>query len=51
MKVLQLALDFVDLHRAIKVAQETEEDVDWVEVGTPLIKSEGLDAGYRKGGG
>ncbi|ODS39570.1 MAG: bifunctional hexulose-6-phosphate synthase/ribonuclease regulator [Candidatus Altiarchaeales archaeon WOR_SM1_86-2] len=44
MKVLQLALDFVDLHRAIKVAQETEEDVDWVEVGTPLIKSEGLDA-------
>ncbi|MCD5390932.1 orotidine 5'-phosphate decarboxylase [candidate division NPL-UPA2 bacterium] len=43
--VLQLALDFVDLRRALKVAREAVEGgVDWLEAGTPLIKSEGLDA-------
>ena len=43
--VLQVALDFVDLERAIEVAREAVEGgVDWIEVGTPLIKSEGLDA-------
>jgi 3-hexulose-6-phosphate synthase/6-phospho-3-hexuloisomerase len=43
--ILQLALDFVDLHRAVHVAQRAvPAGVDWVEAGTPLIKSEGLDA-------
>jgi len=43
--ILQLALDFVDLKRAIKSAQAgTAGGVDWLEVGTPLIKSEGLQA-------
>ena len=43
--ILQLALDFVDLHRAVNVAQlAVPAGVDWVEAGTPLIKSEGLDA-------
>ncbi|MFH1789072.1 MAG: 3-hexulose-6-phosphate synthase [Candidatus Altiarchaeota archaeon] len=42
--VIQLALDFVDLKRALKVAGEAGDSVDWVEAGTPLIKSEGLDA-------
>ncbi|MCD5401548.1 orotidine 5'-phosphate decarboxylase [candidate division NPL-UPA2 bacterium] len=43
--VLQLALDFVDLKRALKVAREAVEgEVDWLEAGTPLIKSEGLEA-------
>ena len=43
--ILQLALDFVDLHRAVNVARlAVPEGVDWVEAGTPLIKSEGLDA-------
>ena len=43
--VLQVALDFVDLERAIEVAGEAVEGgVDWIEVGTPLIKSEGLNA-------
>ncbi|MBM4275582.1 MAG: DUF561 domain-containing protein [Deltaproteobacteria bacterium] len=43
--ILQLALDFVDLHRALAVAEAAvPAGVDWVEVGTPLIKSEGLDA-------
>ncbi len=42
---LQLALDFVDLHRAVLVAEKAVPGgVDWLEVGTPLIKSEGLDA-------
>jgi 3-hexulose-6-phosphate synthase/6-phospho-3-hexuloisomerase len=42
---LQVALDFTDLHRAIKVVEEAVKGgVDWIEVGTPLIKSEGLDA-------
>jgi 3-hexulose-6-phosphate synthase/6-phospho-3-hexuloisomerase len=42
---LQLALDFVDLNRAVNVAElAVPEGVDWVEAGTPLIKSEGLDA-------
>jgi 3-hexulose-6-phosphate synthase/6-phospho-3-hexuloisomerase len=43
--ILQLALDFVDLHRAVHVAERAvPAGVDWVEAGTPLIKSEGLNA-------
>lgn len=42
---LQLALDLLDLERALRVARlAVPEGVDWVEAGTPLIKSEGLDA-------
>ena len=43
--ILQLALDFVDLKRAVKAAHEAVKGgVDWIEAGTPLIKSEGLEA-------
>ncbi len=43
--VLQLALDFVDLPRALQVAEEAVlGGADWLEAGTPLIKSEGLEA-------
>lgn len=43
--VLQVALDFENLSRAIGAAREAVEGgADWVEAGTPLIKSEGLDA-------
>ncbi|MGB2705525.1 MAG: 3-hexulose-6-phosphate synthase [Candidatus Omnitrophota bacterium] len=43
--ILQLALDFVNLSRALKVAEEAVRGgVLWLEAGTPLIKSEGLDA-------
>lgn len=43
--VLQVALDFLNLKRALKVAEEAVKGgVDWLEAGTPLIKSEGLDA-------
>ncbi|NOZ20775.1 MAG: bifunctional hexulose-6-phosphate synthase/ribonuclease regulator [Planctomycetes bacterium] len=42
---LQIALDFVDLSRAMKAAREAVAGgADWLEAGTPLIKSEGLDA-------
>jgi 3-hexulose-6-phosphate synthase/6-phospho-3-hexuloisomerase len=42
---LQVALDFVDLARALQVAEEAAAGgADGLEVGTPLIKSEGLDA-------
>lgn len=42
--VVQLALDFVNLKRALKVAEvAVAGGVDWLEAGTPLIKSEGLD--------
>lgn len=43
--ILQLALDFLDLPRALSVAEEAVRGgVDWIEAGTPLIKSEGLEA-------
>lgn len=43
--ILQVALDFVDMHRAVQVARESlAGGIDWIEVGTPLIKSEGMDA-------
>jgi 3-hexulose-6-phosphate synthase/6-phospho-3-hexuloisomerase len=43
--VLQLALDFVDLKRALKNAEAAVAGgADWLEAGTPLIKSEGLEA-------
>ncbi|MFZ0035159.1 MAG: 3-hexulose-6-phosphate synthase [Sedimentisphaerales bacterium] len=43
--ILQLALDHENLARALKVAEEAVQGgADWLEAGTPLIKSEGLDA-------
>ena len=43
--VLQVALDFLNLSRALKVAEEAVKGgANWLEAGTPLIKSEGLDA-------
>jgi 3-hexulose-6-phosphate synthase/6-phospho-3-hexuloisomerase len=43
--ILQLALDFVNLDQALRVAREAVAGgVEWLEAGTPLIKSEGLDA-------
>ncbi|OGS21460.1 MAG: bifunctional hexulose-6-phosphate synthase/ribonuclease regulator [Elusimicrobia bacterium RIFOXYA2_FULL_39_19] len=43
--ILQVALDFVDLKRAITLAGEAlSGGCDWIEAGTPLIKSEGLNS-------
>jgi 3-hexulose-6-phosphate synthase/6-phospho-3-hexuloisomerase len=45
---LQVALDFVTLDRALQVASEAVRGgADRLEAGTPLIKSEGLDAVRR----
>ncbi len=43
--ILQVALDILDLSRAFAIADETiAGGADWIEIGTPLIKSEGMAA-------
>ncbi|MBN1389955.1 MAG: orotidine 5'-phosphate decarboxylase [Candidatus Thermoplasmatota archaeon] len=43
--VLQVALDLMHLKRAMQIAREAiEGGADWLEAGTPLVKSEGMDA-------
>lgn len=44
MSLLQVALDFLSIDRALKVADATHTYVDIIEAGTPLIKSEGIRA-------
>ncbi|HDD57051.1 MAG TPA: 3-hexulose-6-phosphate synthase [Thermoplasmatales archaeon] len=42
--VLQVALDLINAHRALQIAKEAVDGgADWVEAGTPLIKSEGME--------
>ena len=42
--VLQVALDLVHGDRAIEIARDAVKGgVDWIEAGTPLIKSEGME--------
>jgi 3-hexulose-6-phosphate synthase / 6-phospho-3-hexuloisomerase len=50
---IQIALDLIDLPRAVKIAEEAVKGImdetgdiskAWVEAGTPLIKSEGMNA-------
>ena len=38
---LQLAIDLLD-QKATKLAQEVEEFIDIVEIGTPIVINEGL---------
>src|SRR3970282_25008 len=43
--ILQVALDFMHLKRAIQAAKEAVlGGADWVEAGTPLVKSEGVES-------
>lgn len=43
--ILQVALDILDLSRAYAIADEAiAGGADWIEIGTPLIKSEGMSA-------
>ena len=43
--LLQVALDLLDLPRALAIAEEAVAGgADWIEAGTPLIKSEGMAA-------
>ena len=42
--ILQVALDISNKNRAIQIAKEcVKGGTDWIEAGTPLIKSEGMD--------
>ncbi|UCF12754.1 MAG: orotidine 5'-phosphate decarboxylase [Thermoplasmatales archaeon] len=42
--ILQVALDLLNAHRALSIAKDAiEGGADWVEAGTPLIKSEGME--------
>ncbi len=42
---LQVALDLMNLERAVRIAKDAVDGgADWIEVGTPLIKSEGMYA-------
>src|SRR3977135_4228103 len=42
--VLQVALDHMHLKRALQAAREAVDGgADWLEAGTPLIKSEGME--------
>lgn len=42
---LQVALDLLGLDRAVEIAEEAVRGgADWIEAGTPLIKSEGMQA-------
>jgi 3-hexulose-6-phosphate synthase/6-phospho-3-hexuloisomerase len=50
---IQIALDLIDLPRAIKIAEESVKGIlsetgdaakAWIEAGTPLIKAEGMNA-------
>ncbi len=43
--VLQIALDFMQLKRSIGICEEAVAGgADWIEIGTPLVKSEGTEA-------
>ena len=42
---MQIALDLMQLNRSIVIAHEAVDGgADWIEAGTPLIKSEGAEA-------
>jgi 3-hexulose-6-phosphate synthase/6-phospho-3-hexuloisomerase len=42
--ILQVALDLLNEHRALAIAQDSVKGgADWLEAGTPLIKSEGME--------
>ncbi|CAD7766744.1 MAG: 3-keto-L-gulonate-6-phosphate decarboxylase UlaD [Candidatus Argoarchaeum ethanivorans] len=43
--ILQVALDILETERAIEIATEAiAGGAEWIEAGTPLIKSEGMDS-------
>ena len=42
MMKLQLALDRMEIDDAIQLTKKVEDSIDWVEVGTSLIKEFGM---------
>ncbi len=47
MTLLQVALDHLELEQALECAQAVAGEVDIIEVGTPLLKSAGVEAVRR----
>jgi 3-hexulose-6-phosphate synthase len=47
MTKLQLALDMLDTDEALEIARQTAPWVDIIEIGTPLLKHEGLNVVKR----
>lgn len=41
--MLQLALDFTNKKKALKICKKVSRYIDIIEIGTPLIKAEGVD--------
>ncbi|TCP22126.1 3-hexulose-6-phosphate synthase [Scopulibacillus darangshiensis] len=41
---IQLALDRMTIDEAIKMAKQVEQYIDWIEVGTSLIKEYGMES-------
>jgi len=42
--IIQVALDLLNEHRALAIAKDSVKGgADWIEAGTPLIKSEGME--------
>ncbi len=49
MPVIQVALDLLSIEDALTISEEAEKGgVEWLEVGTPLIKNHGMTAVKRK---
>ena len=42
--IIQLALDYVELPPALAMAQIVRNEVEAIEIGTPLTKAEGMNA-------
>ncbi|WP_245837250.1 orotidine 5'-phosphate decarboxylase / HUMPS family protein [Virgibacillus phasianinus] len=42
--LLQLALDRFTVEEAIQLAYETRDQVDWLEIGTSLVKEFGMES-------
>ena len=42
--LLQLALDYIELEPALEMARLVRDEVDIIELGTPLVKAEGMRA-------
>jgi 3-hexulose-6-phosphate synthase len=42
--LLQVALDYISLPKALVMASQVAPEVDIIEIGTPLCKAAGLDA-------
>ena len=42
--IFQLALDRFSIEEALQMARNCQEEADWIEIGTSLIKEFGIQA-------